>query len=161
MIREVKPDDAADIVTIYNRYIAETTVTFETVKLSTVQMQQRIKEISHHFPYYVYETEGKVVGNAYVHQWKERAAYAKTLETTIYLSSDVKHAGIGSALMQQIIKDCRQLGYKVLIACITGENLESIQFHKKLGFVQASLFHNVGKKFGRWLDVVDMELQLT
>lgn len=47
MIREVKPDDAADIVTIYNRYIAETTVTFETVKLSTVQMQQRIKEISH------------------------------------------------------------------------------------------------------------------
>lgn len=62
MIREVKPDDAADIVTIYNRYIAETTVTFETVKLSTVQMQQRIKEISHHFPYYVYETEGKVVG---------------------------------------------------------------------------------------------------
>lgn len=70
MIREVKPDDAADIVTIYNRYIAETTVTFETVKLSTVQMQQRIKEISHHFPYYVYETEGKVVGYAYVHQWK-------------------------------------------------------------------------------------------
>lgn len=64
MIREVKPDDAADIVTIYNRYIAETTVTFETVKLSTVQMQQRIKEISHHFPYYVYETEGKVVGYA-------------------------------------------------------------------------------------------------
>lgn len=56
MIREVKPDDAADIVNIYNRYIAETTVTFETVKLSTVQMQQRIKEISHHFPYYVYET---------------------------------------------------------------------------------------------------------
>lgn len=161
MIREVKPDDAADIVTIYNRYIAETTVTFETVKLSTVQMQQRIKEIFHHFPYYVYETEGKVVGYAYVYQWKERAAYAKTLETTIYLSSDVKHAGIGSALMQQIIKDCRQIGYKVLIACITGENLESIQFHKKLGFVQASLFHNVGKKFGRWLDVVDMELQLT
>ena len=102
-----------------------------------------------------------MVGYAYVHQWKERAAYTKTLETTIYLSSDVKHAGIGSALMQQIIKDCRQLGYKVLIACITGENLESIQFHKKLSFVQASLFHNVGKKFGRWLDVVDMELQLT
>lgn len=161
MIREVKLDDAADIVNIYNRYIAETTVTFETVTLSIEQMRQRIKDISHHFPYYVYEKEWKVVGYAYVHQWKERAAYSKTLETTIYLSSDVKHAGIGSALMQQIINDCRQLGYKVLIACITGENIESIQFHKKLGFVQASLFHNVGEKFGRWLDVVDMELQLT
>ena len=62
--------------------------------------------------------------------------------------------------MQHIINECRTQGYKVLIACITAENSDSLEFHRHLGFTQASLFHNVGEKFGRFLDVIDMELQL-
>ena len=160
MIRNVKLTDATDIVTIYNRYISDTTVTFETVPLTIEQMQQRICSIAKQFPYIVFEDNGKVVGYAYVHLWKERAAFANTLETTVYLAPDVKHSGIGTSLMKRIIDTCQQQGFKVLIACITGENLESIEFHKRLGFTQVSLFHNVGYKFGRWLDVIDMELQL-
>lgn len=160
MIREVTPDDAAAIVDIYNHYITKTTVTFETTPLTPDQMRQRILDISSHFPYLVYELQGRVAGYAYVHPWKERAAFAHTLETTVYLAPDAKHEGIGSKLMQPIIDYCRQRGYRVLVACITAENQESIDFHKRLGFTQASLFHNVGYKFGRWLDVVDMEMQL-
>lgn len=160
MIREATPDDAAAIVDIYNHYITQTTVTFETTPLTSDQMRQRILDISSHFPYLVYELQGRVAGYAYVHTWKERAAFAHTLETTVYLAPDAKHEGIGSKLMQPIIDYCRQRGYRVLVACITAENQESIDFHKRLGFTQASLFHNVGYKFGRWLDVVDMEMQL-
>ena len=71
MIREVKIDDAAAIVDIYNHYISHTTVTFETTPLTTEQMRQRIIDISCHFPYLVYESDGKVAGYAYVHLWKE------------------------------------------------------------------------------------------
>lgn len=160
MIRKVNVDDAADIVGIYNYYIEETTVSFETTPLTVWQMRERIDEISKSFPYYVYEIDGRVAGYAYVHKWKERAAYGKTLETTIYLDRNVKHKGIGTELMKRVVSECRNRGFRVLIACITGENIESIEFHEHLGFSKASLFHNVGEKFGRLLDVVDMQLQL-
>ena len=161
MIRPVNAaTDYAAIADIYNKYIADTTVSFETATLTELQMRQRIESIAKDYPYFVYEDEGKVLGFSYVHRWKERAAYSHTLETTIYLEPDIKHNGVGTALMQHIIEECRKLGIHVLIACITGENTESIEFHRKLGFTKVSHFHNVGKKFGRWLDVVDMEMQL-
>lgn len=160
MIRKVKLEDAESIVNIYNKYIENTTVSFETEPLSADQMRQRISDISSHYPYFVYEKEGKVLGYAYVHLWKERAAYSKTLETTIYLTPEEKHCGVGTELMKHVIDECRQLGYRVLIACITGENTESMKFHETLGFKKASHFHDVGEKFGRLLDVVDMELKL-
>ena len=160
MIRKVCTYDAAEIAAIYNEYIERTTVTFETEPLTTEQMEHRIEKISRDFPYFVYTENGKIVGYAYAHKWRERAAYSGTLETTIYLDFNARHKGIGRFLMQNVINECKAQGFRVLIACITAENHESVNFHKKLGFVQASLFHNVGQKFNRLLDVIDMELQL-
>lgn len=160
MIREVRPDDAAQIAGIYNRYILETTISFETQPLSAEDMRIRIEEISSYFPYFVAENNGKLTGYCYAHPWKERAAYCKTLETTIYLASEAKGRGLGTRLMTQLIKECRNRGYHALIACITAENEESCQFHERLGFKKVSHFEQVGQKFGRWLDVADYELIL-
>ena len=160
MIREVRPDDAAQIAGIYNRYILETTISFETQPLSAEDMRKRIEEISSNFPYFVAESDGKIIGYCYAHPWKERAAYCKTLETTIYLASEAKGKGLGARLMTQLIKECRNRGYHVLIACITAENEESCRFHERLGFKKVSHFEQVGQKFGRWLDVADYELIL-
>lgn len=160
MIREVRPDDAAQIAGIYNRYILETTISFETQPLSAEDMRKRIEEISSYFPYLVAENNGKLIGYCYAHPWKERAAYCKTLETTIYLASEAKGKGLGARLMTQLIKECRNRGYHVLIACITAENEESCRFHERLGFKKVSHFEQVGQKFGRWLDVADYELIL-
>ena len=160
MIRNVKLDDAKCIVNIYNEYIEKTTVSFETEPLTTAQMQMRIKEISSEVPYFVADEDGVIIGYAYAHRWKERAAYNKTLETTIYLDTNHRHHGVGKQLMSHLTEECKRRGYRVLIACITEENTESLAFHKHLGFKQVSCFHNVGEKFGRLLDVTDMELQL-
>lgn len=160
MIREVRPDDAAQIAGIYNRYILETTISFETQPLSAEDMRIRIEEISSYFPYFVAKNNGKLTGYCYAHPWKERAAYCKTLETTIYLASEAKGRGLGTRLMTQLIKECRNRGYHALIACITAENEESCQFHERLGFKKVSHFEQVGQKFGRWLDVADYELIL-
>lgn len=160
MIREVRPDDAAQIAGIYNHYILETTISFETQPLSAEDMRIRIEEMSSYFPYFVAENNGKLTGYCYAHPWKERAAYCKTLETTIYLASEAKGRGLGTRLMTQLIKECRNRGYHALIACITAENEESCQFHERLGFKKVSHFEQVGQKFGRWLDVADYELML-
>lgn len=160
MIRKVKLSDAEDIVAIYNDYITTTTISFEVTTLSVGEMRQRISVLMAEYPYYVYEENGHVVGFCYAHKWKDRAAYDRTLETTIYLSPNSFHRGIGMELMKTLISDCRKMNAKVLVACITYGNESSIKFHERLGFEQVSHFKQVGMKFGRTLDVVDYQLIL-
>lgn len=160
MIRKVRLDDAPAIANIYNPFITQTTVSFETEEVSTEQMAQRIADISAHYPYYVYEEDGKLLGYCYLHAWKERAAYAPTLELTIYLAPEAQSRGIGRPMVEQLIADARQMQVHALIACITQENEHSVRFHQSLGFKQVSHFKNVGYKLGRMLDVVDLELEL-
>lgn len=62
--------------------------------------------------------------------------------------------------MERLIDECRQRGAHVLVACITGGNEASIKLHERMGFEQVSHFRQVGRKFGRWLDVVDLQLIL-
>lgn len=159
-IRKVMPSDAGEIAAIYNKYVTDTTITFEVDTLTDDEMRNRIEDISAKYPYYVYEQDGHVAGFCYAHLWKDRAAYCKTLETTIYLSPQCLHRGIGTRLMHRLISDCRDMGFSALIACITGGNEASIQMHRSLGFEQVSHFKRVGMKFGRVLDVVDYELVL-
>ena len=160
MIRPVTTTDAREIVDIYNEYILSTTISFETEPLTVEHMQCRIKEISSHCPYIVWEDDGGIAGYCYAHPWKERAAYHLTLETTVYLSPQYFRKGIGTQLMQRLIEECRKMGFKVLIACITADNKASIEMHRQLGFKQVSYFEQVGKKFDKMLDVVDMQLNL-
>lgn len=160
MIRPVKDTDIFMIMTIYNMYIMSSTATFETNPLTVSLMAERVKAISAGHPYYVCERGGEVLGYCYAHPWKEKAAYKRTLETTVYLRPGNERKGIGSQLMRHLIEDCRQKGAHALIACITGGNKGSIIMHERLGFERVSEFKEVGKKFGKWLDVVDYELIL-
>lgn len=160
MIREVDLNDAAFIADIYNEYVNNTVITFDTQPVSEEEMRKQIVSISSRFPYYVYEQEGKVAGYCYVHPWKQRDAYRYTLETTIYLHPSFTGKGIGKALMNRLIKECRLRSYHALIACITVPNEPSERLHRQLGFQQVSRFSEVGKKFNRWLDVEDYELKI-
>lgn len=160
LIRKVSPQDAGAITDIYNHYITDTTISFETAPLTIKQMAARIAEISSEYPYFVAETNSEIVGYCYAHPWKERAAYSATLETTVYLLAHNTEKGIGRELMNRLIDECRAGGFHTLIACITADNTASCAFHEKLGFVKRSEFKEVGCKFGKWLDVVDYQLIL-
>lgn len=148
LIRSVELRDVDAITDIYNGYVTGGSATFETEPVGTAEMRSRIAGISARFPYLVCEEGGRVAGYCYAHGWKTKAAYRYTLETTVYLSPDYLGRGIGKRLMRE------------LIACITAGNEASIALHTGLGFKQVSHFEQVGRKFGRWLDVVDYELLL-
>lgn len=89
MIRDVKPQDATAITKIYNEYITNSIISFETEPLTEEDMLSRILQISSKYPYLVYETGGIVVGYCYAHAWKERAAYRYTAETTVLFISRI------------------------------------------------------------------------
>lgn len=160
-IRPVSPDDAPAIAAIYNYYVQETVVSFETEALSAEEMGTRIRNIAQEYPYLVCADEhGRVLGYACAHRWKERAAYRYAWETTIYLHPQHRGQGLGNMLMDELLLRCRLAGCRVLIACITQGNEASLSFHLRWGFKQVSHFPQVGCKFGRMLDVVDMCLPL-
>lgn len=160
MIRPVQLTDAAQIAAIYNYYIEQTTITFETALVSTKEMEQRILSICKDYPYFVIEEEGEIKGYCYAHRWKEKEAYLYTAETTVYVKPERLGEGNGKKLMRHLIEACRKQRLHTLIACITYPNEPSMQLHEKLGFRQVSHFHEVGCKFRKWLDVCDYELVL-
>ncbi len=160
-VRNVRAADATAIADIYNHYVAETTVSFELQPVMAEEMGERIVAISALHPYLVCEDEsGRVVGYCYAHPWKEREAYSKTWETTVYVSPACLGRGVGRMLMERLVSECRDLGCHALVACITADNTRSVRFHTSLGFSRVSCFRQVGRKFGQWLDVVDYELLL-
>lgn len=178
-VRPYRPYDARDIVDIYNHYILNTTVTFEQEPVTEEGMAVRLWDIAEEYPCFVlymspgstystFEKEeeicggpnGMIAGYCYAHPWKQFSAYGQTLETTIYIRDGMTSYRLGHWLMHNLISECRSRGYHALIACITAENEGSIRFHESLGFVPVSRHREVGHKFGRYLDVVDMELLL-
>ena len=161
MIRPVLASDREAVCEIYNEYVLHSTATFEIEPVTVEEMKRRMAEITARCPYIVWTDEdGRVTGYAYAHPWQERAAYARTWETTVYVRRGCAGRGIGSALMRRLIEECRRTGCHALVACITAENADSRRLHERLGFRQVSLFKEVGWKFGRWLDVTDYELVL-
>ena len=102
-IRKATLGDANAICRIYNHYIENTPVTFETVPVTVAGMRERMKEVIHSgYSFYIGETKGKIIGYYYTHRWNNRCAYATTVEESIYLDKDETHKGYGTQLFEHL-----------------------------------------------------------
>ena len=154
MIRGVEIRDAADIAAIYNYYIRETIITFETEEIDTAEMENRIKKILEAgYPFIVHEENNKITGYAYVGKIRERSAYSEGLETSIYLDINEKGRGIGRKLYKRLIELSQEVGVHVLIGVVSYPNLASQRLHESVGFEKAGVIKEAGKKFGKYIDV--------
>ena len=154
MIRGVEIRDAADIAAIYNYYIRETIITFETEEIDTAEMENRIKKILEAgYPFIVHEENNKITGYAYVGKFRERSAYSESLETSIYLDINEKGRGIGRKLYKRLIELSQEAGVHVLIGVVSYPNLASQRLHESVGFEKVGVIKEAGKKFGKYIDV--------
>jgi L-amino acid N-acyltransferase YncA len=161
IIREVSVNDARAICDIYNYYIENTVITFETVAISEAGMKQRIKEMTDSgFPFYVGEDNSKVIGYCYAHTWNYRHAYSTTNEVTVYLDRNETGKGYGYTLYEHLIGSIDRKRIHVLIAGICIPNERSVRLHEKFGFRQVSCMKEIGRKFDQWRDVGHWQLCL-
>lgn len=161
MIRPALPADAEDITRIYNYYILNTVITFEEQVVTSQIVVERIRQVeSDSLPWLVFELSEEVIGYAYATRWKERSAYRRSVETTIYLDPAVLGAGYGSQLYNALMSDLRQRGVHAVIGGIALPNAASVRLHEKLGFHKVAHFKEVGFKFDRWVDVGYWQLTL-
>ena len=163
-IRDAVPEDAGRLLEIYDYYVKYTAITFEYETPSLADFLSRMAATQRRYPYLVILSDGRVEGYAYAGPFKARAAYDRSVETTIYLAPDAQKRGLGRALYEALEQALRKMGILNLYACIglpehDDEYLttNSADFHAHLGYTTVGVFHKCGNKFGRWYDMTWME----
>ncbi|MCC7520290.1 MAG: N-acetyltransferase [Flavobacteriaceae bacterium] len=152
-IRTVQPDDVVEIAAIYNTYIVDSIITFETEKVTATDILQRIQKVTQLYDWLVLIENGMLVGYAYYTSFRERKAYEHTVESTIYLKSGSSGKGMGSDLYTALLERIKNKGFREVMGVIALPNPESTRFHEKLGFKNMGVLKNVGFKFDTYLDV--------
>jgi len=158
-IRLVERRDAEAIRSIYNSEVADTTVTFDLVPRTLDEQVEWIDDHTGARPAIVAvdETGGEVVGFGSLSPFKERPAYATTVEDSVYVRRDRRGEGIARALLEELLRLAAEYGFHSVIARIVGGHEASIALHERCGFTIVGTEREVGRKFGRWLDVVEMQ----
>ena len=163
-IRLATTADAEALASIYAPYVRDTAVSFELEPPSSAEFARRIGRTLAQYPYLVAERDGAIVGYAYAGPFKERAAYAASVELSVYVDAGCRGGGVGSALYSVLERNLVEMGVTNLYACIAYPPLEdeyltyaSVQFHEHMGFEIVGRFHGCARKFGRAYDMVWME----
>jgi phosphinothricin acetyltransferase len=161
LIRDATEADLAAIRDIYNHAVEHTTAIWnETVVDLDNRREWFAMRRARGFPVLVAERDGKIAGYASYGDWRAFEGFRHTVEHSVYVEKDHQGAGIGKQLMKALIKRAGENGIHVMIAGIEAGNQASIALHEKLGFRNGGTFHEVGIKFGRWLDLTFMELRV-
>ncbi|MDL2340704.1 MAG: GNAT family N-acetyltransferase [Pseudomonadota bacterium] len=160
-IRTATPGDAAAIAPIYDHHARTGTASFDSEGLSALAWADKIVAItSRGWPFLVAERGGMVLGYAYATQFRDRAAYARTCENSIYVAADAVRQGVGTALLEALKAEASACGFAEMVAVVGGGEPSSMALHRQCGFEERGRLRHVGTKFGRRLDTVYLQCSL-
>lgn len=160
-IRPATPEDAVAICAVYNPYVATTTISFEEEPVPAADMAQRIADVAAAgLPWLVAEEGGQLLGYAYATKWRARPAYRTSVESSVYVDAAAAGRGTGMLLYCALLDELRGREVHMVIGGIAQPNEKSVALHERLGFRKVAHFSEVGRKFGRWVDVGYWELRL-
>lgn len=160
-IRAYQESDAPAIREIINDSILNTFHNYDYEPKSMEEVQAQFSEkLANGFPILIGEVDGELAGYATFGKFRAKPGYNTTIEHSIYLTAKAQNQGLGSALMKQLIAIAKSQGYHVMIAGMDSENRGSYRFHERLGFKEVARFPEVAFKFGKWLELVFMQLKL-
>ncbi len=156
-VRFARPEDAEPIRAIYNLEVTESTVTFDLVPRTLADQEAWLAEHDGVHPAVVAEVGGDVVGFGSLGPYRSRPAYATTVEDSVYVRRDMRGAGCGRAILGELVRLGTLHGFHAVMARIVGGHEASIRLHRACGFELIGIEREVGRKFGRWLDVALMQ----
>ena len=160
-IRQARETDIPGILEIYNDAILNTTALYTYDLFTLPMMQQWFKEKkAKALPVFVaVEGEG-IAGFASYGPFRPWPAYKYSVEHSIYVHKDRRGEGISKKLLRMLIDHASAGNLHTIVAGIDSQNEVSINLHRQFGFKETGQILQVGYKFGRWLDLVFMQLIL-
>lgn len=156
-IRKATLQDLSAITEIYNEAILKTVATFDTEPKTETEQRSWFEHHGAKYPILVAEQDNLIIGWASLSQWSDRCAYSDTAEASLYVREEHQGRGIGRKLSEAIIKEGRKAGLHTLIARIAEGNEVSIHLAESIGYKHIGVMREVGRKFGRRLDVYLMQ----
>jgi len=161
-ISEAALADAAQVAAIYAHHVLHGSASWELIPPTAEEMAARMAQVlAAGWPWLIArDGGGEVIGYAYAAQFNPRAGYVSTCEDSIYLRHDLLGRGLGTQLLAEIIARCESLGFRQMIAGMSASEPGSRALHARAGFVEVARMPGVGRKFGRWLDLVYMQRAL-
>jgi L-amino acid N-acyltransferase YncA len=142
---------------IYQWYVANTTATFQIRDADTAEMEALLFFDNDKYRSFAVFEDGVFIGYGIITQFKSREAFANTAEITVYLSPESTGKGYGRAILAHLESFSRSSGLHALVALISGENEGSCKLFARNGYAKCAHYHEVGFKFGRWIDLVCYE----
>jgi len=160
-VRTAVLEDAEAIAAIYNPEVVESTATFDLEPRSVQSQREWLQARSGAHAVLVAESDsGEVVGFASLSPYKDRPAYSTTVESSVYVRRDVRGQGIAKTLMADLLDTARSHGFHSVVARIADSQQSSLALHTSLNYELVGVEREVGRKFGRWLDVSIMQVML-
>jgi len=162
-LRSAKADDMKQIAEIYNYYVTNSVVTFDIEATTEATWTEKLEYLEGlELPFIVAQSaSGTIFGFAYVAPWRQKAAYRRTVEDTIYLRPAAIGKRIGTRLLTELIERSRAAGVKEIVAVISDKGADpSIALHEAFGFKRQGHLAKVGFKFNRWLGTVLLQKSL-
>ena len=166
-IRVATPEDAPQLVEIYAPYVADTAVTFEYEVPTVEEFANRIRTTLGKYPYLVAEFGGKIIGYTYAGPFRVRAAYAWSVETSIYVRQNMKQRGIGRELYERLEIMLARQNVTNMYAFVTLPAADddhvtnaSYEFHSRLGYRKVGEYGKCANKFDNWYNMAIMEKQI-
>jgi len=161
-LRDATPADIPAITAIYAHHVLHGTGTFEEDPPGEADIAERVAKVqAAGCAWLVAEEGGLILGYGYFAPFRPRSAYRFTAEDSVYVRDDIRGQGVGKALVAELLARAEAAGIRQMIAVIgDSENVGSIGLHISLGFRQIGVLKAVGMKFGRWVDVVQMQKAL-
>lgn len=157
-VRLAVHDDAECIRAIYNREVTGSTVTFDLVPRSLEAQQAWLRAHSGAHPAVVAQAaDGSITGFGSLSAYRDRPAYSTTVEDSIYVHHEHRGRGVGRLLLEELVRLATLHGFHSVMARIVDGHEASISLHRSCGFVLVGVEREVGRKFGRWLDVALMQ----
>ena len=152
-IRLVDAGDVDAMLAIYAPVVENTAISFETAAPSADEFASRLDAVLARYPWLVCEIGGRVAGYAYAGEFKTRAAYQWSVESTVYVHADFRRLGVGRAALASLFACLRLQGFRAAYAGIALPNAASVALHESMGFKRVGVYPKVGYKLGAWRDV--------
>ncbi|AWB86161.1 GNAT family N-acetyltransferase [Mycetocola zhujimingii] len=160
-IRDALSSDLDAILAIHNEAILNSRAIWldEPVHVEDREAWLAERQKAGH-PVVVAVVDGSVIAYASYGPWQSRSGYRFTVENSVYVAAGHRGRGIGALLLAELLERAQRAGMHVMVADIEAGNSASIKLHERFGFTTTGTLHQVGTKFGEWLDLVFMERKL-
>ncbi|MDR3073763.1 MAG: GNAT family N-acetyltransferase [Deltaproteobacteria bacterium] len=153
-IRMATEADAPELLAIYEPFVAGTTVSFETESPGLAVFTRRMGDVMVRYPYLICDdARAAILGYAYAHAFKERAAYRWSAELSVYTRPECAGRRVGRTLYRVLMELLERQNFHTVYGVVTDPNPASQRMHEDLGFTRAGLMRKTGYKLGQWLDV--------